>query len=202
MGHCCEVATSLGYSVPSPPFVLSWDPLKTRMHKPSSYVNLCWLLRKVLHDREMLPDAFVPRLRAYSPWRQSRCTADDVQDVGGRPGLIPFLTDSCRLLKIYTHRNAVPRLWQLLHIHTASSRHTFLPRVPRGPPCLWHYLPLSTTARHWRNQSSSKEEPTQFSVTIYWVYVQLPLPHIQRSSWIAKYLCLHTPTKSVNHIWT
>lgn len=46
---------------------------------------------------------------------ESCCTADDMRAVDGRPGLTPFLTDSCTLLNICTHRNTVPWLWHLLH---------------------------------------------------------------------------------------
>ena len=40
------------------------------MHKPAAYVNLCGLLHKLLHDREILPDVFNQRLRSSS-WCQS-----------------------------------------------------------------------------------------------------------------------------------
>lgn len=64
--------------------------------------------------------------------QETSSTADDICALGKQPGLIPFLTVPCPLLKVSTQWNTV--LWLgAASPHTAASRHTFLPQEPCGP---------------------------------------------------------------------
>lgn len=63
--------------------------------------------------------------------QETSSTADDIRALGKQPGLIPFLTISCPLLKVSAQRNTV--LWLgAASPNMAASWHTILPQEPCG----------------------------------------------------------------------
>ena len=183
---------------------IPWKPECTILLHMSIFVDYCVDCCTRARERERERDAarrFSSTFKLLFLMSESRCTADELRAFGGLPGLTPFLTVSCTLLKISIHLNTLPWLWQLPH----TRRLAYTPLFHQNQVvhlCLWHYHPLPTTAYHWLMQSSAKKEPTPSSATMYWVHVQLSLPSNTHNSRMPRYLYLHVPTKSVNHKWT
>jgi hypothetical protein len=182
-------------------FVWAWDLLKPRVHKHSSFLNLCGLLHELLHDREMLPVTVYQWLHTCSPWCQ-RDTAQltSLWAVGWWPGLISFLTVVCSLLQLPTHWNTL--LW-------CGSFFTcgFLLTPLSSKTTIWYTFVLDITfhcpwqhTTDWHNHPV-KTEPMASSATIYGVNVQCPLPRNVYISWMAKYFCGHVTSMSVDHLW-
>ena len=71
---------------------------------------------------------------------EARCTADNVQAVGGQSGLIPFLTVSCSLLKRLVHQYTL--LW-----HGATA-----PHMQTHTVASWRWVSVANTPFYHKEQ--------------------------------------------------
>ena len=122
--------------------------------------------------------------------QETSSTADDIRALGKQPGLIPFLTVSCPLLKVSAQRNTV--LWL-----GAASPHLSSTRTMWSICVYGIHLSLSMTAHHWCNRPAML-----YSAIIHWVNVQLPLIPDMHNFLMAIYLCLHVTIMTINNLWT